>query len=229
MQLDCVMADLLRLARRSPAKFPKAVSPHCIFCGVAGRLWHDFHSQPGCGCEWARRVRGDCKPAEKLEFQMYPRRETGRLVITKCSPELWSPLIETGIAIGIYKAAMGRELPEDSRQAMRDAVAAFKARKTEQRPVETEQDVAQFASELSETEPSVSNEINELDEIEQTEQEKIPGRRLSDGDEHPTGAREHKRMRIMAQILLGKTDLAISRDLGVSRNTVATVRRTIKR
>ena len=220
------MADLLQLARRSPAKFPQAVSPHCIFCGIAGRLWHDQQHQPGCSCEWASRARGDCKPADRLEFQMYERLGTKVMVITKCSPELWAPLIETGIAIGIYKARLGRELPEDSRQAMRDAVAAFKARQTEQPTGPAPGKLSTAAVETEhrqvETEQQEARETAGLGETEQTEHADFPG-------ETPDGSREHKRMRILAQILLGKTDLAISKDLGVSRNTVAAVRRTIKR
>ena len=125
------MADLLQLARRSPSKFPKAQGPRCIFCG-SGSQWYGLSErQPGCSCDWARRVRGDCKPAEKLEFQMLERLETGRLVITKCSPELWAPLIETGLAVAQsgFGAALGKELPEDSRQAMYAAGAAFKAKR----------------------------------------------------------------------------------------------------
>ena len=122
------MADLLQLARRSPSKFPKAQGPRCIFCG-SGSQWYGLSErQPGCSCDWARRVRGDCKPAEKLEFQMITRPETKRLVITKCSPGLWPPLIETGIAVGALGAALAKELLEDSREAMRAAVTAYAAR-----------------------------------------------------------------------------------------------------
>ena len=132
------MADLLQLARRSPAKFPKATPTVCIFCGRAGRTWCGTGPHiEGCDCSWAKRARGYCKPAEKLEFQMLERLETGRLVITKCSPELWAPLIETGLAVAQsgFGASMGKELSEDSRQAMRDAVTAHRERNANQSSV----------------------------------------------------------------------------------------------
>ena len=61
---------------------------------------------------------------------MLERIETGKMVITRCSPELWAPIIEIGLAVAQsgFGAAMAKELPEDSRQAMREAVAAHAAR-----------------------------------------------------------------------------------------------------
>ena len=112
-------------ASLSTAVFPKGRAPVCLFCGVGPQWFGVSKDNPGCGCSLAVKVREG-----KAKFQLISRNSasTGSgLVVTRCSPELWGPLISTGILVGGLKAVLGKELPEESRAAMREAGAAWKA------------------------------------------------------------------------------------------------------
>jgi hypothetical protein len=81
-----------------------------------------------------------------------------------------------------------------------------------------------------ETEPSSQTEPQQIGEAAETEP---PNQKLSQSasQTEPPGSREQKRLRIAARILLqpDESDRAIAAEIGVSRNTVATVRDLMRR
>lgn len=200
------VGEVSQLARRSGWHSSSSQSPRCLFCG-SGTPWFDRGQEPGCSCGPARAIREG-----KLSFQLIDR--GGKLVISKCSPELWKPLIYTGILVGALKAVMGKELPEESRQAMYAAGAAFKA---ENQRRETEPPKTAPPEKLSQkTEPPVpKTALRRSQPLPKTE----PPSEI--------GSREQKRQRVLAQILIhpDKSDRAIAEELGISRNTVAAIRK----
>ena len=168
------MPEIAEFARRSEWHSQRSQSPRCLFCG-GGTPWFDRGNEPGCGCRPALAAREG-----KLLFQLIYR--NGRLVVTKCSPELWRPLIDTGILVGSLGAVIGKELPEDSRRAMYAASAAWKA---ERQPEQTE------------AQPANPSQIESPVAAKPQETESPPESVLP-----RPGVREAKRQRILAMILL---------------------------